>query len=232
MLRAAQERGAELRIGRVTGLTRASDQITVPKSMVSACRAMLSSLPWGPGRSWPLGGCRCPASIGLKGHSIVFGPERGSQPTHCSSITGRRAGPRWRRKCFPATTAPPTSAAFRARARCRWTQPESSPTTVPSTGCGACAPAFAGAGRGAGLGGPGLLSPGDAGWPAADGARAGRGGAYVATGHSVWGILNAPATGEAMAELIVEGAARSIDLSAFDPARLRPFDPARLSAGA
>ena len=30
-------------------------------------------------------------------------------------------------------------------------------------------------------------------------------GAYVATGHSVWGILNAPATGEAMAELIVEG---------------------------
>jgi len=33
-------------------------------------------------------------------------------------------------------------------------------------------------------------------------------GAYVATGHSVWGILNAPATGEAMAELILDGAAR------------------------
>ena len=31
-------------------------------------------------------------------------------------------------------------------------------------------------------------------------------GAFVATGHSVWGILNAPASGEAMAELIVEGA--------------------------
>src|SRR5437773_7643630 len=29
-------------------------------------------------------------------------------------------------------------------------------------------------------------------------------GAYIATGHSVWGILNAPATGEAMAELIAE----------------------------
>ncbi len=50
--------------------------------------------------------------------------------------------------------------------------------------------------------------------------------AYVATGHSVWGMLNAPATGEAMAELIVEGAAR-IDLAPFDPARLPPFDPAR-----
>jgi glycine/D-amino acid oxidase-like deaminating enzyme len=44
-------------------------------------------------------------------------------------------------------------------------------------------------------------------------------GAYVATGHSVWGMLNAPATGEAMAELIVEGAARTVDLSPFDPAR-------------
>jgi glycine/D-amino acid oxidase-like deaminating enzyme len=44
-------------------------------------------------------------------------------------------------------------------------------------------------------------------------------GAYVATGHSVWGMLNAPATGEAMAELIVEGAASTVDLTPFDPAR-------------
>jgi glycine/D-amino acid oxidase-like deaminating enzyme len=50
-------------------------------------------------------------------------------------------------------------------------------------------------------------------------------GAYVATGHSVWGVLNAPATGEATAELIVDGAARSTDLRPFDPARLRPLDP-------
>jgi glycine/D-amino acid oxidase-like deaminating enzyme len=44
-------------------------------------------------------------------------------------------------------------------------------------------------------------------------------GLYVATGHSVWGILNAPATGEAMAQLIVDGAARTVDISAFDPGR-------------
>ena len=50
-------------------------------------------------------------------------------------------------------------------------------------------------------------------------------GAYVATGHSVWGILNAPATGEALAELIADGVARSTDLTPFDPARLRPLDP-------
>jgi glycine/D-amino acid oxidase-like deaminating enzyme len=46
-------------------------------------------------------------------------------------------------------------------------------------------------------------------------------GLYVATGHSVWGILNAPATGEAMAELILEGAARTVDIAAFDPGRAR-----------
>lgn len=54
-------------------------------------------------------------------------------------------------------------------------------------------------------------------------------GAYVATGHNVWGILNAPATGEAMAELIADGAARSVDLTPFSPGRLRPLDPARLN---
>lgn len=44
-------------------------------------------------------------------------------------------------------------------------------------------------------------------------------GAFVATGHGCWGILNAPATGLAMAELIVDGAASSVPLEAFDPAR-------------
>ena len=53
-------------------------------------------------------------------------------------------------------------------------------------------------------------------------------GAYVATGHSVWGMLNAPATGEAMAELILDGAARRVDLARFAPGRLSTFDPARL----
>jgi glycine/D-amino acid oxidase-like deaminating enzyme len=41
----------------------------------------------------------------------------------------------------------------------------------------------------------------------------------VVTGHSCWGILNAPASGLAMAELIVDGQARSVDLRPFDPQR-------------
>jgi glycine/D-amino acid oxidase-like deaminating enzyme len=51
------------------------------------------------------------------------------------------------------------------------------------------------------------------------GAVPGVAGAYVATGHSVWGILNAPATGEAMAELILDGATRHVDLARFSPRR-------------
>src|SRR2546425_8116219 len=44
-------------------------------------------------------------------------------------------------------------------------------------------------------------------------------GAYVATGHGPWGMLNAPATGLALTELIADGAPKLLDLRAFDPAR-------------
>ena len=59
-------------------------------------------------------------------------------------------------------------------------------------------------------------------------AVAGADGVYVATGHSVWGMLNAPATGEAMAELILDGRTQHVDLAPFTPGRMRPLDPARL----
>ena len=48
-------------------------------------------------------------------------------------------------------------------------------------------------------------------------------GAYLATGHSVWGMLNAPATGEAMSELILDGRAAHVDLTPFAVSRLRPM---------
>ncbi|OMO56586.1 FAD dependent oxidoreductase [Corchorus capsularis] len=44
-------------------------------------------------------------------------------------------------------------------------------------------------------------------------------GCYVATGHSCWGILNGPATGAAMAELVLDKRASIVDLSRFSPAR-------------
>ena len=45
-------------------------------------------------------------------------------------------------------------------------------------------------------------------------------GAFVATGHGPWGMLNAPATGLALAELIGDGRPTLVDLRPFDPARL------------
>lgn len=44
-------------------------------------------------------------------------------------------------------------------------------------------------------------------------------GCFVATGHSCWGILNGPATGAALSELILDGQASIADLSSFSPAR-------------
>ena len=47
----------------------------------------------------------------------------------------------------------------------------------------------------------------------------GTNGAYIATGHTCWGILNSPGTGAAMAELIVDGKSSVVDLTPFDPGR-------------
>ncbi|KAL2906340.1 putative oxidoreductase TDA3 [Bienertia sinuspersici] len=44
-------------------------------------------------------------------------------------------------------------------------------------------------------------------------------GCFVATGHSCWGILNGPATGAALAELVMDGKSSIVDLSSFSPAR-------------
>ena len=45
-------------------------------------------------------------------------------------------------------------------------------------------------------------------------------GAYVATGHGPWGMLNPPAPGLALSDLIADGTARSVDLRPFYPDRL------------
>ncbi len=44
-------------------------------------------------------------------------------------------------------------------------------------------------------------------------------GAWVATGHGPWGILNAPGTALVMSELICDGVAKAIDLRAFSANR-------------
>lgn len=50
----------------------------------------------------------------------------------------------------------------------------------------------------------------------------GCGNAFIAAGHNCWGILWAPVTGLAMAELVVDGESTTVDLDAFGPARFVP----------
>jgi len=59
------------------------------------------------------------------------------------------------------------------------------------------------------------------------GAVPGVAGAFVATGHNCWGILNAPASGAAMAELIATGESTGVDLRPFSPERFQGFAMAR-----
>ncbi|MBJ7457502.1 MAG: FAD-binding oxidoreductase [Thermoleophilia bacterium] len=45
-------------------------------------------------------------------------------------------------------------------------------------------------------------------------------GAFLATGHASWGILNAPATGRMVAEMILDGSSQSLDATPFALERL------------
>jgi len=46
-------------------------------------------------------------------------------------------------------------------------------------------------------------------------------GLVLATGHSCWGISNAPATGKVISELIIEGKVSCMDMANLDPRRIR-----------
>jgi glycine/D-amino acid oxidase-like deaminating enzyme len=45
-------------------------------------------------------------------------------------------------------------------------------------------------------------------------------GVYVAAGHTCWGIMNAPATGMLVAEMVFEGKAKSANVRGLDPRRV------------
>ena len=47
-------------------------------------------------------------------------------------------------------------------------------------------------------------------------------GAYINAGHNCWGIAWAPACGKAIAELVLDGESKSVNLAPFDPARFTP----------
>jgi glycine/D-amino acid oxidase-like deaminating enzyme len=225
MMRAAEAKGASLRPGRVAGLARRAGRvigITVDGQTIEGDAVVIAMGPWSIlAAHWlPL-----PAVFGLKGHSLVFDtgasvpaealfaeyreptgaistPEvfpRNDGTTYVCGISSDAPLP-----VDPADVAPDAGAIERLEVICRNLSPVLAKAKVLAAQ--ACY-------RPVTRDGLPLI-----------GRVPGLDNAYVATGHSVWGILNAPATGEALAELILDGAARTVDVSPFDPARLPALD--------
>jgi len=221
MMRAAQARGAELRLGRVTGLLRRGGEVVGLDLDGEAIEADAIVIAMGP---WSVLAARwlsLPPVFGLKGHSIVFetgdllppealfleydetdgsvlAPEIFPRPdgtTYVCAISSDSPLP-----ADPGSVAPDDGAIDRLKALCDRISPVLAGSRVLASG--ACH-------RPVTKDGLPLI-----------GAVKGAQGAYVATGHGPWGILNTPATAEAVAELILDGVARTTDLSPFDPARL------------
>jgi glycine/D-amino acid oxidase-like deaminating enzyme len=231
MMRAAEGQGAKLRIGEASGLVRRGTAVAgveVDGEAIDADAVVIAMGPWSILASRWL---QLPGVYGLKGHSLVFetgaavpsdalfleyqeasgdtqSPEvfpRSDGTTYVCAISSESPLP-----VDPATVAPDPGAIERLEAMCRAMSPVLAEAKILARQ--ACF-------RPVTQDGLPLIGP----VPGADGA-------YVATGHSVWGILNAPATGEAVAGLILDGASRQVDLAPFAPNRLRPFDPAHLRA--
>jgi glycine/D-amino acid oxidase-like deaminating enzyme len=229
MMRAATAHGAELRLGTVTGVKHAAGSVSgveIDGDVIEADAVVIAMGPWSIlAAAWlPL-----PAVYGLKGHSLVFATRERIPPEALFLEFEEMGGAVQSPEFFPR----PDGTIYVCAISSESPLPIDPASVVPDPGaierleriCAAASPALASANivarqacfRPIARDGLPLI-----------GRVPGVEGAYIATGHSVWGMLNAPATGEAMTELVLDGAARTIDLAPFDPGRLRPLDPARL----
>ena len=222
MMRAAQEHGAQVRPGQVTGLVRRGAQVTgieVGGSVIEADATVIAMGPWSQlAAKWlPL-----PEVYGQQSPSLVYDTgsdvpadalfleyraasgdvtvevfPRADGSTHVCAFSGAAPLP-----LDPARVAPDPDVIERLRAICERLSPAFSPDRIIARQ--AC------------------FRPMTRDYLPLIGRVPRTEGAFIATGHNVWGILNAPATGEAMAELIIDGRAHTVDLVPFDPSRLSP----------
>jgi glycine/D-amino acid oxidase-like deaminating enzyme len=231
MMKAAQDLGAKLHVGRVTGLVRGADGATiagvnVDDGAIAADAVVIAMGPWSIlAAQW----IRLPAVFGVQSPSLVYDTgtdvaadalfldyrddrgeavsvelfPRGDGTTHITAFSDQFPLP-----IDPAAVSPDPNAIGRLQAIAERLSPAfRAERIVARQSC---------------------FRPVTQDALPLIGKVSGAPGAYIATGHSVWGILNAPATGEALAELIADGEARSTDLAPFDPSRLRALDPALL----
>jgi glycine/D-amino acid oxidase-like deaminating enzyme len=231
MMSAAQGFGAKLYVGAVIGLVRSADEtsvrgVEVNGYIIEADAVVIAMGPWSVlAAQW----MRLPAVFGLQSPSLVYNTgtdvpadalfleyqdetgeavsielfPRGDGTTHITAFSDQRPLP-----VDPAAITPDPLAIDRLQAIAERLSPAFRPERIVAR--------------------QSCFRPVTQDGLPLIGKIPGVSGAYVTTGHSVWGILNAPATGEALAEMIADGAARSTDLTPFDPARLRALDPALL----
>ena len=219
LLDAARARGSALRIGAVEGMIEragAARGVTVDGEPLEADAVVLAMGPW-TGR---VAGRLLPRIGGLKGHSVTL--DAGDVPAHALFVDYRTAdGRHLEPEIFPR----PDGQVY----VCGMADPAPLPESPGAVEVSelACATLARAAGRvSAALAAAPIVHRHACYRPVTDdglpliGRVPGVAGAYVATGHGPWGMLNAPATGQALAELIAGGAASSVDLRPFDPARL------------
>jgi glycine/D-amino acid oxidase-like deaminating enzyme len=220
MVRAAEARGATVQLGVVEGVLRregAARGVVVGGTALEADAVVLAMGPW-TGRlavDLPL-----PRVHGLKGHSVTLAVD--GVPAHALFVDYRLAdGRRIEPEIFPR----PGGEVY----VCGMADPAPLPDSPEAVAVSdaACAVLARAAGRvSTRLAGARITRRQACYRPVTDdglpliGPVPGVAGAFIATGHGPWGMLNAPATGQALAELITEGAATTVDLRPFDPARL------------
>jgi len=221
LLDEARVGGATLRIGVVESVISrdgAIGGVTVDGQPLESDVVVLAAGPW-TGR---IKGLRLPRIHGLKGYSVTL--DAADVPAHALFMDYRLADGR---ALEPEIIPRPDGTVYVCGMADRQPLPESAEgVEVSEAGCAILAGA---AGRVSASLAAASISRRQACYrPVVDdglpmiGPVPGTRGAYVATGHGPWGMLNAPATGLALAELIADGAARSVDLRPFYPDRLPP----------
>lgn len=230
LLQAACDRGAELVIGQVDGVHAPRGQVQgvqVDGELINADAVLIAMGPWsGQAAAW----LPVPLIMGLKGHSITLRPEHAvpAQALFVDYVTA--AGEHLEPELYPR----PDGEVYLCGLSDTTAVPERADLVQPRADAGPILRQVA-ATLSSSLADLEPLSVQACYRPLYSdglpllGRVPGHPGAYLATGHNCWGILNAPASGLAMAELIVDGQARSVDLRPFDPHRAQPGTAHRAS---
>jgi glycine/D-amino acid oxidase-like deaminating enzyme len=220
LLDRAVANGAELVPGVVDGLRRDTDGVVtgvvVDGSVVTADVVVLALGPWTrAAAAW----VTLPEIRGLKSASMTLAADAPAQMIFCDYLP--RNGRRWAPEIYPRSAGEvyvtgyheddplpddpddinPSDAACDALRRVAAVH-STALAAAPETGRTACF-------RPVTIDGIPIIGP-----------VPGAPGVFIATGHGPWGILNGPATGLIVAEMILDGQAHSIDAAPFSPLRL------------